>query len=97
MAVAYEASPSLNFSYSYIYPDPATIECNGTTYVVSGVRYCNYSYSNITYINNTEIIYIKPSVKPQYGIYALLGLIILGIIVFRFVSAIEGKMKQKKK
>lgn len=59
MAVAYDASPALNFTYTYYYPDPPPIDCNGTTYVIQGVRYCNYSQPNITYINTTTIIYVK--------------------------------------
>eukprot|EP00347_Sterkiella_histriomuscorum_P021819 403332654 len=97
LAVAYDTSPSLNISYTYKWVD---LTCNGTYYALNGIRYCNYSQPNITYITNTTIIYVKEQTieaKPQIAIYTLLGLIVIGIVLYQIVIVIEGKKKLKKK
>lgn len=98
--MAYDTKPSLNFTYSYKEYAPPDIDCNGTTYVVNYVRYCNYSAPNITIIQNNTIIYVKEGFtkgKPQYAIYCLLAVIVLGVLTYSVVLTIEQQRSSSKK
>ncbi|CDW73743.1 UNKNOWN [Stylonychia lemnae] len=100
VVVAYDDSPSINFTYRYyqftpkanetiITPTPnITVTCPGAYYYLYGIKTCNITETTVQVIQ-----IIDP--KPQYGVLTIMGLVIVGVISYYFVSVCDEKKKKQ--